>query len=407
MYDVMAYVLAGGPGERLGPLTIKRTKPAVPFAGKYRIIDFVLSNIQNSKEKSNLPLAIKPVVIIQAKKESLSYHLQDGWSHLVYTRSPEEEWYRGSADAVRQNTQRMGDADYVMILCADHIYKMDYSRMLDFHRRKKADVTISAIEIPKEDASRFGCLEIDSNNEVTHFEEKPDTPPESGSILGSMGVYIFNANVLNDAFERGGDDFGKDIIRNNLNRYSTYGYDYTKENIIEDYVYLLNEDGIRKKIRKERIKDSEYWKDIGTVDAFFEANMDLVKDEPLFDVYGELWPIHTFNIPNPPAKVLDGNVDHSHLSDGSIVSGKNSTVSYSIISPDVCIENSEIVESILFTGVQVGKNARLRRTIVDKYVTIPAGTEIGYDMDYDKSRGLHVENSGIVVVPKDFVFPES
>ncbi len=400
MHKTVAFVLAGGAGERLNPLTRDRAKPAVIFGGKYRIIDFTLSNCLNSGIR-------KIFVLPQYKSYSLIEHIRDAWSILnpelgeyVSNLPPQmrvsEEWYRGTADAVYQNLYHLKqvDADNVVILSADHIYKMDYSNFVRYHQSKKADMTISSIEVDVEDASRFGVIEAGPDSRVTGFEEKPDSPKslpgKPGRASVSMGVYVFRRDVLIDmlmkdaAREDSLHDFAHDVIP----------YMYPHRNVV---IY---------KFGSGKGKDEKYWRDIGTIDAYWRANMDLASVTPEFNLYDHNWPIRTYQGQYPPAKTVfadektgrAGKALDSVICGGVIISGGK--VSTSILSPGVRINSyAEVSESILFHNVVIGMHAKVRRAIIDKGVRVPDGMKIGYDLEKDRKR-FYVTEEGIVVIAK-------
>jgi glucose-1-phosphate adenylyltransferase len=399
----LTVILAGGQGERLYPLTKHRAKPAVPFGGIYRIIDFALSNCLNSYLK-------RICVLTQYKSDSLDRHIRLGWSifpydrgEFIFTIPPQfrasEKWYQGTADAVYQNiyTIERESPEYVMVLCGDHIYKMDYSELLEFHVAANADVTVSTIEFPREYASTLGVLEIDDNERIVGFEEKPKSPkpmPHNANlVLASMGIYVFNTPVLirallEDAECDTSHDFGRDIIPNLIGDRRVFAFNFKDRNQ----------------------KQAKYWRDVGTLDAYFEANLDLISVDPEFNLYDKEWPIRTHVRSYPPAKTVfalehEGRVGvaiDSIISQGSIVSGGR--VKNSILSPEVRINSySNVEDCILMHGVDIGRHARLRRVIVDKYVHIPPGVEIGYNLEEDRRR-FTVTESGIVVIPRNACF---
>ncbi|MBI2852200.1 MAG: glucose-1-phosphate adenylyltransferase [Chloroflexi bacterium] len=411
MDHTLAIVMAGGAGERLQPLTRDRTKAAVPFGGKFRIIDFTLSNCINSGIR-------KIYILTQYRSGSLNQHIQEGWGisssglgDFIYCVPAQQklgaEWYRGTADAVRQNIDliRRHDAEYLLILSGDHIYKMDYSRMLAFHKMKGAEATISAIRVPRDEAARrFGVIEIDDNYRMIGFEEKPrqprTVPGSPDQALASMGIYLFNLDVAIKALEGEEMDFGKDIIpRFTCEGCGVYVYDFQKENGIEDVVTEVK-DGVRKRVLVQRTRDSGYWRDVGTVESYYDASMDLVGIDPVFNLYGQKWPFRTFQRPLPPSKfVLGGHAPESMVSDGCIISG--ATVWSSILSPGVIVERDALVErSIIFDDVIIEPGAHVRRAIIDKQSRIEAGAAIGHDLEADRRRGCAITDSGIVVVPK-------
>jgi glucose-1-phosphate adenylyltransferase len=403
LQDTLTVILAGGQGERLYPLTKHRAKPAVPFGGIYRIIDFALSNCLNSYLK-------RICVLTQYKSDSLDRHIRLGWNifpydrgEFIFTIPPQfrasEKWYQGTADAVYQNiyTIERESPEYVMVLCGDHIYKMDYSELLEFHVAANADVTVSTIEFPRENASNLGVLEIDDNERIVGFEEKPKSPkpmPHNADlVLASMGIYVFNTPVLirallEDAESDTSHDFGRNIIPNLIGDRRVFAFNFKDRNQ----------------------KQAKYWRDVGTLDAYFAANLDLISVDPEFNLYDKEWPIRTHVRSYPPAKTVfalehEGRVGvaiDSIISQGSIVSGGR--VKNSILSPEVRINSySNVEDCILMHGVDVGRHARLRRVIVDKYVHIPPGVEIGYNPEEDRRR-FTVTESGIVVIPRNACF---
>ncbi len=409
--QTLAVIMAGGAGERLQPLSKERAKPAVPFAGKFRIIDFTLSNCINSGMR-------QVFVLTQYRSESLHRHIQEGWGisssglgDFIYCVPPQQkigaDWYRGTADAVRQNLNlvKSRKVDHVLILSGDHIYKMDYLQLIRYHRDRKADLTISAVRSRTEDAARkLGVLEADNDYRLVGFEEKPVVPKElpgtPGFCLASMGVYLFNVDTLIRALEGDEDDFGKLIIPKMIGGEESIAvYDYEKDNRISDYVIEVK-DGRRRKLLVERTRDSGYWRDVGTVDAYYETSMELLYVDPVFNLYGEKWPLRTYQRPLPPSRcVLGGRTPESLVSDGCIVSG--GTVWNSILSPGVIVERDAFVEqSIVFDDVVIEPNARVRRAIVDKGARIQAHASVGVDHDADRARGCTISEGGIAVVPK-------
>jgi glucose-1-phosphate adenylyltransferase len=385
-------VLAGGVGERLYPLTKERAKPAVYFGGPYRIIDFTLSNCINSGFR-------RVFIALQYKSLSLSRHIRMGWSvvadelgEFVEILTPQkrvgEHWYLGTADAVYQNLYsivREGPR-YLIVLSGDHVYKMDYAKMLRFHQTTGAGATIAVIEVPSEEAHRFGVLQADEKDRITGFLEKPKNLPPGGQVLASMGIYIFDMEALAPALEEdarrpSSHDFGKDIIPALVAKTPVYAYRFYDENK----------------------KSSKYWRDIGTLDAYFEANMDLCQVNPEFNLYDPEWPLRTHQMQAPPAKFVFadegrrcGQALDSIISAGCILSG--SRIAGSVLCPNVRVHSfCEIDQSILMPGVRVGRHARIRRAIIDRDVFIPRGARIGFDRDEDRRRHT-VTDSGIVVV---------
>ncbi len=401
MSNVLAMVLAGGQGERLHPLTRNRAKPAVPFGGIYRIIDMTLSNCLHSGCRRIL-------VAVQYKSLSLERHIRYAWNimhselgEFIEVISPQfrvsDHWYLGTADAVYQNLYSIEreNPKLVLVLAGDHIYKMNYQHMVRFHREHDAEITVGAIQIPKTDAERFGVLGVDNDQRVLEFVEKPSCPEsvpgENDVTLASMGVYVFNTSTLkelltDDAQRSGSHDFGKDILPKVVNNKRVYAYDFLDENR----------------------KDPMYWRDVGTVDAYWEANMDLVEVDPVFNLYDTQWPLRTKHDVAPPAKFVFadegerfGVAIDSIVSPGCIVSG--GVANRSVLSPWVRVHSySHCDECILMDRVSVGRHSKLRRVIVEKRVDIPPNTVIGYDPKEDAKR-FHVTPGGIVVVEaKDF-----
>lgn len=403
--------MAGGAGERLQPLTSERSKGAVPFGGKYRLVDLTLSNCINSGLR-------RIFVLTQYLSESLNRHIQEGWNisgaglgDYIYSIPAQQKlgtaWYLGTADAVRQNLDLVGgkDAEHVLILSSDHIYKMNYRQLVAYHLLKKAALTISAIRVTKERAAgRLGVLEIDQDHRLVGFEEKSAQPKTladaPGHVLASMGVYIFKVDALLQALQIKGHDFGRDIIPGLLGQQrDLFVYDYEKENQIEDFEVLVK-DGIREKRLVAKISDSTYWKDVGSIDAYYDANMALVAVDPPFSLYGERWPLRTYQRPMPPSKcVLGGSTADSIVCDGCLISG--GVVKDSILSPGVVVERGALVEqSIIFDDVMIEPGVRLRKTIIDKNTIIRAGASIGYDREEDTRRGYTISDHGVVVVAK-------
>src|SRR5258706_427962 len=391
--DTLVLILAGGQGERLMPLTAHRAKPAVPFGGAYRIIDFTLSNCIHSGLR-------RIMLLTQYKARSLEEHIRFGWTFLPrrleqfigvlppHHLSTEEKWYRGTADAIYQNLGLIDDESpkHVLILSGDHIYKMDYAWMLRDHLIKRAKCTVGAVRIPASEAARFGIIEHDARGRVTGFAEKPrsgakEIPGDPGWCLGSMGIYIFETEelkrrLLGNANKTEGHDFGKNIIPAMVNEVPVYAHHF----------------------RHKAGDVNPYWRDVGTIDSLYEANMDLCNVTPQFNLYDFDWPIYTLWHNDPPAKcVFDAKTLDSLLSPGVIVSGAR--ISRSILSNRVLVqEGAEVEDSLLFHGVTVRPGAKLRRTIVDKWTEIPSGVQIGYDRAHDE-RHFTVTPSGITIVP--------
>lgn len=396
----LTFILAGGQGERLYPLTRDRSKPAVHFGGTYRIIDFPLSNCLNSDMR-------KIIVLTQYKSLSLERHISTAWNlfhrelgAFIDVVPPQqritEDWYRGTADAIFQNIYiiEMEKPEYVMILSGDHIYKMDYNKMLHFHIENNADLTIAAIETPLEEAKRFGVLEVDESQRLIGFAEKPENPrPIPGKTdrsFVSMGLYIFKTEKLvtylsQDHKLEGSNDFGKDVIPRVFPTDRVFTYDYVKN------------EGSR-----------AYWRDIGTIKSYYEANMELLTETPPIDLYERGWIIRTYMEQFPPAKILceeaasNTDIVNSIVSNGSTING--GSVQNSVLSPGVKVHGNAVIEnSILMHGVTIGKNAKIRNAIIDKRIKIPDGEQIGYDLKKDRKR-FTVTEEDIVVVPKEFVF---
>jgi glucose-1-phosphate adenylyltransferase len=400
MENVLAILLAGGAGERLYPLTRDTAKPAVPFGGAYRIIDFTLSNCINSDIR-------RIFILTQYKALELTRHIRDGWNIL----SPElgefievippmkrvhEDWYQGTADAVFQNFQsiEVEAPELTLILSADHIYKMNYREMLDWHWKHNADITIATIQIAPEAAGRFGIAEIDDNYRIRGFEEKPKhgnpkrSPFDPAMVSASMGIYVFQTSVLLKALHADAQnpnsthDFGKDVIPGILEEARVIAYDF----------------------RDINAKQVRYWRDVGTLDALYEANMDLVAVTPEFNLYDRRWPIRTKVTQQPPAKFVFaqegrrmGVAIDSIVSAGCIVSGGR--VLHSVLSPGVRVNSyCEVEYSILMPGVEIGRYSRIRRAIINTGVKLPDSSVIGFDLEADRAKGYCVTEGGIVVV---------
>ncbi len=417
MRDVLALVMAGGKGERLYPLTLDRSKPAVPFGGIYRIIDITLSNCINSN-------IFKIIILPQYKAQSLVEHLEAGWNifnyalgHYMKIVPPQmrvgEDWYRGTADSVRQNLYLIERETprYLLVLSGDHVYKMDYTRFRAYHEEKGADITVSVIEVPVSQARRFGIVEVAGDYGITGFKEKPASakpmPGDPRYVLASMGVYMFKTQVLMDLLHSTDkDDFGRDIIPMALEKYSLYAFPYKKENRIEDFVYTVDEDGSRVRVLETCIRDSSYWRDVGDLDAYWNANMDLTGVDPIFNLYGTRWPLRTFQVQYPPVKTIFrdeaservGMALDSIVSHGSIISG--GIVKSSVLSHNVIVNSwSEVCESVVMSDVEIGRYCKIMKAIIDKGNRIPPHTEIGYNPEEDRNR-FTVTPRGIVVVAK-------
>lgn len=400
MENLIAILLAGGAGERLYPLTKDTAKPAVPFGGAYRIIDFTLSNCINSDIR-------KIFVLTQYKSLELTRHIRDGWNILPAElgefievippmKRVSEDWYQGTADAVFQNFQsiEVEAPEQTLILAGDHIYKMNYREMVEWHRQQKADITIATIRVRPDEAWRFGVAEIEPDYRIVGFEEKPQhgnprrSPFDPESVSASMGVYVFQTEVLlrllhEDAQNpNSAHDFGKDVIPCNLHKVRAVAYDFHDMNA----------------------KQALYWRDVGTLDAYYEANMDLVAVVPEFNLYDTRWPVRTKVTQQPPAKFVFaqegrrmGVAVDSVVSAGCIVSGGR--VLHSVLSPGVRVNSyCEVEYSILMPGVEIGRYSRIRRAIINTNVKVPESSVIGYDLDADRAKGHQVTDAGIVVV---------
>jgi glucose-1-phosphate adenylyltransferase len=404
--DVLTIILAGGQGERLYPLTRDRAKPAVPFGGIYRIIDFTLSNCLNSG-------CGRIYVLTQYKSFSLDRHLILGWSpvfnhpergsylHILppQMRTGDERWYVGTADAIHQNiyTLERERPQRVLLLAGDHIYKMDYSKMIEFHAARKALLTVACVPVEKQAASQLGIAVVDANSRIGGFKEKPkEDPPtipgDPNRCLASMGIYIFETEelvrrVTRDARRESSHDFGKDIIPEMVSEgAAVYAWPFEDENR----------------------KGGNYWRDVGAIDSYYEANMDLIKPEPVFNLYDTHWPVHTYIEQAPPAKFVHnvpgprarrGQALDSIVAPGAVVSG--GTVERCVLSPQVRVNSfSQVLDSILMEGVQIGRYAKVRRAILDKGVHVPEGVSIGYDAAAD-GKHFTISPNGLVVVPKE------
>ena len=406
MTSVLAMILAGGEGRRLDPLTRERAKPAVPFGGRYRIIDFVLSNFANSG-------VVRMKVLVQYKSDSLNTHVQRAWRLTSLLNEYVEivpaqmrygpKWFEGSADAIYQNLNIITDEEpeHTFVFGADHVYRMDVRQMLEYHTDNEADLTVAAIPVPRAEAADFGIIEMAPDGRMIGFVEKPKPgtektmPGDDTRCLASMGNYLFRTDALVQEIVRdAGDaasahDFGKSIVTSMHSRKRVFVYDF-----------------MNNKVPGQSEKERGYWRDVGSLDAYYQANMDLVDVDPIFSLYNFDWPIFTIRYNYPPAKFVfnnekDRRVGHatdSLISEGCIVSGGH--VHHSIVSPRVRINSYSYVEGcILFEDVTVGRHSKIRRAIIDKHVDIPPGTVIGYDPEEDKAR-FQVTESGIVVIPK-------
>jgi glucose-1-phosphate adenylyltransferase len=407
MKDTLGVLLAGGAGERLFPLTRDRAKPAVPFGGNYRIIDITLSNCINSDLR-------RVYILTQYKALSLNRHIREGWTGIVAQELGEfieilppmqrvsANWYMGTADAVYQNIYSIGaeQPKHVLILSGDHIYKMNYGLMLDHHLAANADVTLATLPIRPDEVARFGVVEVSRTGEVIGFQEKPKTtnlrsPFNPTMVDASMGIYLFNTDVLLPALMKDAEDpnskhdFGHNILPGILGRYKISAYNFVDENK----------------------KNALYWRDVGTLEAYFDANMDVASVSPIFNLYDKAWPMRTRQRQYPPAKFVFGEPGrtgmaiNSVISAGCIISG--AVVRNSVLSQDVRVNSyAEVESSIIFTHVDIGRHCRIRRAIIDRDVHLPEGTVIGYDREEDK-RNYFVTQSGLTVVTRDYSLYEN
>ena len=401
MRDTLAVLLAGGAGERLFPLTRDRAKPAVPFGGHYRIIDITLSNCINSGLR-------KVFIMTQYKALSLNRHIREGWTGIVAqelgeffelmppTQRTGSNWYMGTADAVYQNIYSIGSEQpkYVIILYADHIYKMDYSRMLQQHKETKAEITLATLPVSPEEAKQLGVVEVDKNGEILCFLEKPPSttfrsPTNPNAVDASMGIYIFNTEVLLKALIADAEDpnskhdFGHNILPNLLGKKKMMAYSFVDENK----------------------QQALYWRDVGTLDAYYDANMDLCSVSPVFNLYDKSWPIRTRVRQYPPAKFVFGEPGRSGMAVNSVITAgviiSGASVSNSVLSQDVRVNSySNVDASIIFSHVNIGRHCRIRRAIIDRDVHIPEGTVIGFDPVEDK-RHYFVTPSGLTIVTRE------
>lgn len=400
----LAIILAGGTGSRLHPLTEDRAKPAVPFGGKYRIIDFTLANCLHSGIR-------RVLVLTQYKSHSLQKHLRDGWSIFnpelgeYITPVPpqmrvDDEWYTGTANAIYQNLYMIerSEADWFLILSGDHIYRMDYAEMIKAHIERGADVTIACMEVNLDEASAFGVMQVDSDMRIENFEEKPDAPRALAdyreTALASMGIYVFSKQLLLDVLRRdhdqpdSGHDFGHDILPSLIGSGRAFAYRFGGES--------------------GRVSPDRYWRDVGTIDSYYEANMSLLDPVPPLDLYQQDWTIRTYQGQTPPARTVPGESGNegvfvnSIISGGSVIAGGG--VNHSILFSGVRVGDEAIVEdAILFNDVVVGNDAEVKHCIVDKGVVIPDGESVGVDPDKDRQR-FTISEKGIVVIPKNYRF---
>ena len=405
--DVLAIVLAGGEGTRMMPVTQDRAKPAVPFAGSYRLIDFVLSNLANAGY-------LRVLVLTQYKSHSLERHISDAWSlpsnlgTFVIPVSAQmrvgPHWFQGSADAVFQNLHMVTDErpSYVCVFSADHIYRMDPRHMVEQHRQSGASLTISAVPVPRHEASAFGIIEPAAGRIVRKFWEKPTDPPvwdlHPDLCLASMGNYVFDVELLHQALEEDAadttstHDLGRDVIPRIVERGDAEFYDF-REN----------------EVPGEPPADRGYWRDVGTLDAYYEANMELLAPVPRLNLYLDSWPIHTAQRNLAPVKLVTGRwggrgqVSESLVCLGTIVSG--ATITWSVVGPQTFVDDGASLDGcVVFGDSSVGAGSLLRHCIIDKHVTIPPGTRIGVDKEEDACRGFTVSDKGVTVVPRGYTF---
>jgi glucose-1-phosphate adenylyltransferase len=392
---ILGIVLAGGEGTRLHPLTAVRSKPAVPFGDRYRIVDFVLSNLVNSRIHSIY-------LLVQYRSQSLIEHIRKSWvlapilpRHFITVVPPQmqegPEWFQGTADAVYQNLNllEISRPSLVAVFGADHIYRMDVRQMIDFHRSRDAEVTVAALPVPRAAASAFGIIGCDADGRIRSFLEKPDEPPPMPSdperAYASMGNYIFGADLLvsalREAKSRGEKDFGREVLPRLVGSHRVYAYDFAANRV----------PGVRPH------EEPAYWRDVGTVDAYYDATMDTLGPEPKLHLFNPRWPILSSGYQGPAANLLDARVERSHIGAGSLM--RSAVVRNSVIRREVLLEENVVVEdSIIMDYCVVRSGARVRRAIVDRYNVIDPGEQVGHDVDADRVH-YHVTDTGIVVVP--------
>jgi glucose-1-phosphate adenylyltransferase len=421
MKDILTVIMAGGKGTRLMPLTEERSKPAVPFGGIYRLIDIPLSNCINSQ-------LYKILVFPQYKSQSLVDHLDEGWNifsrdlgHYLSIVAPQQrmgvDWYRGTADCVRQNLYLIEREmpRYVLILSGDHVYKMDYAAFRNYHEKVDADVTVGLLEVDRSQGSEYGIAQVDNNFRIRAWEEKPadpkPMPDEPERCLASMGIYLFRTDLLLDLLHKTDfDDFGSQIIPKVIDELKIYAYPYRRLNHIKDYVFQADPQGVRRPQLVQATRDSQYWRDVGTLDAYWNANMDLTGIDPFFNLYGNLWPIRTRQRQFPPAKFVFNQPERtdprigaavdSLVSHGCIISG--GTVRSSVLSCNVMVRSwAEVDESVIMDHVEIGRYCKIKKAIIDKHNIIPPYTEIGINPSADREK-FTVTPRGIVVVPKGY-----
>jgi len=420
MKNTIAVIMAGGKGKRLMPLTKDRSKPAIPFGGIYLLIDLTLSNCINSG-------VYRIIVLPQYKSQTLVQHLEGGWNifspalnHYLKIAPPQmmagDKWYQGTADSIRQNAYLLkNDApEHVLVLCGDHVCKMDYARFKDYHVAHGADVTIAVIELGAEMAGQYGILEVDEGFQVKGFQEKPlvpkTIPGEKERVLASMGIYLFKAEVLLDLLNKDDrSDFGKDILPDILDTHNVMAYSYRRENKIRDVLVYVDQEGSLKESALQVVRDSGYWRDVGDLDSYWNANMDLTGVDPYFNMYGRHWPIRTYQRQYPPVKTVFAQESGDHLragraldslvAHGSIISG--GLVLNSILSYNVFIQSwARVEESVIMENVVVGRHARIKKAIIAEGARIPMHTKIGYNPVEDRKR-FTVTPRGITVVTRE------
>ncbi|MDA8383480.1 MAG: glucose-1-phosphate adenylyltransferase [Betaproteobacteria bacterium] len=393
---ILAFVLAGGEGTRLSPLTQERSKPSVPFGSRYRIVDFVLSNLINSR-------IYAIYLLVQYKSQSLIEHIRQSWvlspivqDQFVTVVPPQmregPEWFQGTADAVYQNLNliRRHDPDIVAVFGADHVYRMDVRQMIRFHQEMAADITVATVPVPLAQASSFGIIGISPNGRIREFQEKPEHATAMGGApgyaLASMGNYLFNARVLEEtsreAHGRGDNDFGRDVLARLLATHRLFAYDFSTNSVPG-----MSPD-----------EEPAYWRDVGTIDSYFAANQDTLGARPRFDVFNPKWPIYSSNYQGPTAKIISGDIQNTVFGGGTVIDGAR--IRNSVIRREVAIEpGCQVDDCIIMDYVRIARNCRLRKVIVDRYNSFPTGTQIGFDPAHDRAR-FHVTRSGIVVVPR-------
>ncbi len=397
--SVMAMVMAGGQGSRLQPLTDKRSKPAVPFGSRYRIVDFVLSNLVNSG-------IFTIYLLVQYKSQSLIEHIRNAWTisplfqeQFVTVVPPQmldgQGWFSGTADAISQNLSLIEThhPELVLVFGADHVYRMDINQMIGFHLEQEADITVAALPVPIEESASFGIIAADPDGRIREFQEKPEParaipiPGDSTRAYASMGNYLFNASCLvrglREAKKRGEDDFGNHVLPRMLETHRVFAYDFTSNEIpgLKPYEEL------------------SYWRDVGTIDAYFEAHRDVLGMEPRFDMFNPKWPVYSSNYQGPVARIIRGEIDNSLVGAATVV--QNASLRNTIVRREAVIEDgAELEDCVIMDYVRIGSGARLRRTIVDRHNLIEKDARIGFDPEQDLGRSYTVSPLGVVVVPR-------